>query len=261
MLADAFISYAHLDNLELFEGHQGWVSNLYRALDIRLAQLHGRESRVWWDPKLQGNDCFDTPLVDRLRQVAAFVAVVSPLYVRSEWARRELAAFCEAADSQGGVCVHGKARIFKVLKTPVPLEQQPAELQSITGYEFFKVDPETGRVRELDEIFGPEAQRDFWIKLDDLARDIGLVLQEFRADRAPESTGDAVYLAETTSDLKSQREVIRRDLEQHGYTVTARSSAAAVRPRGRGDGARRPEPLQQLYSHGRRKIQPRSGRQ
>ncbi len=170
-----FISYAHLDDVELIEGRQGWVTNLHRTLCIRLGQLQGRESRVWWDPKLQGNDVFESTLVERLRQVAAFVAVVSPRYVRSEWARRELAAFCEAADSQGSI---REARIFKVLKTPVPLEQQPAELQSILGYEFFKVDPETGRARELNEIFGPEAQRDFWLKLDDLAHDICLLLRK-----------------------------------------------------------------------------------
>ena len=47
----------------------------------------------------------------------------------------------------------------------------PPELKSLLGYEFFTVHPETGRVRGLDEIFGPEAQREFWIKLDDLAHE------------------------------------------------------------------------------------------
>ena len=28
---DAFISYAHLDNVALAEGHKGWVANLQRA--------------------------------------------------------------------------------------------------------------------------------------------------------------------------------------------------------------------------------------
>ena len=49
------------------------------------------------------------------------------------------------------------------------------------GYEFFKVDPETGKVRELDEIFGPEAQRDFWLKLDDLAHDMCGLLKMLEA--------------------------------------------------------------------------------
>ena len=108
---------------------------------------------------------------DCLRHVAVLISVVSPCYVRSEWARRELVEFWKAAEQQGGVHFHNKARIFKVLKTPVRLEMHPPELQPLLGYEFFNVDPETGRIRELDEVFGVEAQRDFWMKLDDLAHE------------------------------------------------------------------------------------------
>ena len=116
----------------------------------------GADSHIWWDPKLQGNDYFAETLVERLHAVAALVAVVSPRYVKSEWGREELPAFCKAAAQQGGVRVRDKARIFKVLKTPVPLARlHPAELQSLLGYEFFKDDPATGKMRELDEIFGP----------------------------------------------------------------------------------------------------------
>ena len=221
---DVFISYAHLDNIGLAAGHKGWVANLHRALEIRVAQLMGKQSRIWWDPKLQGNDVFEQTLVDRLCRVAALVSVVSPRYVKSEWGRRELAEFCRAATEQGGIRVRDKARIFKVLKTPVPQDEYPPELQSILGYEFFKVDAETGKVRELDEIFGPEAQRDFWLKLDDLAHDMCSLLQMMEGSEAQANTDeslsrDAVYLAVTTGELKDQREAIKRDLEQHGYRV------------------------------------------
>jgi hypothetical protein len=216
---DAFISYAHLDNIELVEGRKGWVANLHRALEIRVAQLLGKESRIWWDPKLQGNDYFAMTLVDQLQRVAALIAIVSPRYVRSEWGRKELEEFCKAAEEQGGVRVHDKARIFKVLKTPVPLDQHPPELQSVLGYEFFKVDAETGKVRELDEVFGPEAQREFWLKLDDLAHDICLLLNLLEPEPSPGPEKGVVYLAVTTTDLNDEREALRRDLEQHGYVV------------------------------------------
>ena len=112
--------------------------------------------------------------------------------------------------------------MFKVLKTPVPFEKHPLELQTLLGYEFFKVDPEAGRVREMDEIFGPEAQRDFWLKLDDLAHDICNLLEMLEAPAEQpfsQPTGQGVYLAETTSDLREQRETLRRDLQQHGHVV------------------------------------------
>src|SRR5262245_41306982 len=125
---DAFISYAHLDNVELIEGRKGWVANLYRALDVRLAQLLGWDANIWWDPKLQGNDYLSDALAEQLRRVAALIAVVSPRYVKSEWGRRELTMFCDAAKHQSGVRVGEKSRIFKVLKTPVDRAEHPPEL-------------------------------------------------------------------------------------------------------------------------------------
>lgn len=218
---DAFISYAHLDNVELIEGHKGWVANLHRALEVRVGQLLGKKAHIWRDPKLAGNDFLAETLIGRLSRVAALVSVVSPRYVRSEWGRRELAEFTKAAAHQGGVRWRDKARIFKVMKTPVPPEMHPPELQHLLGYEFFTVHPETGRIRELDEVFGPDAQRDFWIKLDDLAHDICDLLEmvEGSAAQVAETATSVVFLAETTSDLKEQREGIKRDLEQHGHTV------------------------------------------
>jgi len=221
---EAFISYAHLDNIELVEGRKGWVANLHRALEIRVGQLLGKPTRIWWDPKLQGNDVFADTLVEKVQRAAALVSVVSPRYVKSEWGRKELREFCEAAEQQGGVRVQDKARIFKVLKTPVPLEQHPPELRSLLGYEFFKVDQATGKVRELDEIFGPEAQRDFWIRLDDLAHDMCCLLEILQGTEPPQAPAtdtepQALFLAETTGDLREPREAIKRDLQQHGHIV------------------------------------------
>ena len=219
---DAFISYAHIDNLELEDGHGGWVANLHRALEIRLAQLLGKQTRIWRDPKLQGNDALSDTLLEKVRRAATLVPVLSPRYVKSEWSLRELAEFCDACEQQGGIRIGEKARIFKVMKTPIPREFHPPELQELLGYEFFRVDPETGRVRELDEIFGPEAKREFWLKLDDLAHDLCRLLQTLESQaRDVDEFGepDAVFLAETTNDLREQREAIKRDLVQHGYTV------------------------------------------
>jgi hypothetical protein len=230
---DAFISYAHMDNVELLEGHKGWVTNLHRALEIRVGQLLGKPPEIWRDPKLTGNDAFGETLMARLRRVASLISVVSPRYVKSEWARKELGEFWKAAEEQGGIHFRNKSRIFKVLKTPVPLELHPVELRSLLGYQFFNIDPDTGRVRELDEVFGPEAQRDFWMRLDDLAHDICCLLEMSEVSGTAvvpkaDETQKAVFLAETTFDLREQREAIKRDLQQHGYTVLPASALPQV---------------------------------
>ena len=85
---------------------------------------------------------------------------------------------------------------------------------------------QSGRPRELDQIFGPEPQREYWARLDDLAHDL-VELLENMADPVPEVSGDrspvdaaaatpaaasaetstkgTIYLAPTTYDLKEDR--------------------------------------------------------
>ena len=220
---DVFISYAHLDNQAVVEGQPGWISRFDRALKIRLGQLLGREPRIWRDPKLQGNDFFADTLVERLPEVAALVAVLSPRYANSDWCRREMSTFQAAAEAHGGSRIGNKSRLFKVIKTPLPFENHPPEVESLLGYEFFCVDPETGRAQELDQTFGPEMQARYWQKLDDLAYDLASLLQVLDDQATPTPLAGAgkgnVYLAETSSDLQPQREALRRDLVHQGYRV------------------------------------------
>jgi hypothetical protein len=219
---DAFISYARIDNEEPAPGYKGWVTELHRGLEFRLAQLLGRKVRIWRDPTIHENDDFAQLIVDRLAKAAALVSVVSPRYVKSEWTRRELTEFCRAAEEQGGVCIGEKARVLPVLKTPVPREEHPPELRPYTGYKFYKIDPDTGHAREFSRLFGKKAELAFWTKLMDVADDLRTILVLLGADEPPDaepSLGEPVYLAVTSSDLSDQREVIRRELEQHGHTV------------------------------------------
>ncbi len=224
--SDVFVSYAHIDDHAMVEGQPGWISSLHRHLQVRLEQLLGKEARIWRDPKLQGNDVFADRLVDRLPRVAVLVSVLSPRYVKSEWCQRELAEFLKAAVGTGGARVADKLRVFKVVKTPIPAELLPQDLHTALGYEFFTTERASGRQRELDlsPLSGPEAQRLYWTKLDDLAQDIKdlLTILEGRASGntpSPAKTKGTVYVAETSSDVKERRDSIKRELLGHGYTV------------------------------------------
>jgi len=221
---DLLISYAHLDDEALLEGQPGWVTELHRILEIRVGQLLGHKPRIWRDPKLQGNDYFaDTILAERLPNVAALLTVLSPRYVQSEWCVREVERFVQESEKKGGLRIADKARVFKVVKTPVPLARHPQSLQPLLGYEFYVTDPQTGRARELSQAFGPDAERQFLTRLDDLAYDICQLLQmlapEGEAAAASAEPRATVYLADTSADLKEERESLRRDLLRNGYRV------------------------------------------
>lgn len=223
---DLLISYAHIDNMVLGDQQDGWITSLHRALEVRLAQLRGEAPRIWRDPKLQGNDFFGDEILQQLPRVAAIVSVLSPRYVRSEWCRRELSEFFKASERSGGLRIANKARVFKIVKTPVPLDEHPAEIQGLLGYDFFSVDPQSGRPVEFNHLGDAEIERKYWAKLDDLAHDISELLTLLEKGGAAAGNGgpaaderETVYLATSTLDLEEQRESIRRDLEENGYRV------------------------------------------
>ena len=221
---DVFISFAHIDNETLSKEQEGWITMLHRALQVRLAQLLGENPEIWRDPKLQGNDDFDQEIVSKLLQARVLVSVLSPRYVKSDWCRKELQEFIHAAERSGGVFINNKARIFKVVKTPVPRDQHPAEIEGLLGYEFFREDPATRRPHEFVKGFGREVEPEYWARLEDLAYDIHQLLEIIR-DRSPRSrspapsAGITVYLATTTADLSAERDQIRRDLQARGCTI------------------------------------------
>jgi hypothetical protein len=115
-----------------------------------------------------------------------------------------------------GLDVDNKARIFKVVKTPVPRDLELPPLPSLLGYDFFKLDPESGRPREFDD---PD-EKEYWIKIDDVAHDMCQLLEILESEKPASTEGrKTVYLTETTLDLSDEHAAIRRDLQEHGYSV------------------------------------------
>jgi serine/threonine protein kinase len=228
---DLYISYAHLDNEAQLSGQEGWVSSFHRSLEVRVGQLLGKKPVIWRNPKMHGEDALDDSQIEHIPNSALLITLLSPRYVKSEWCHKELQKFLEASSRTGGPKWGSRFRVFKVVKTPTPVERHPSEIQPLPGYEFFTVDPQSGRPRELDQIFGPEAQREYWARLDDLAHDIVEMLetmeerlpegvaQEEASSTAPVSEKGVIYLAQTTHDLNEEHVAMRRDLQRHGYTI------------------------------------------
>jgi hypothetical protein len=138
---------------------------------------------------------------------------------------RELREFWKGSETTGGMRIGTRARVFKIVKTPVPLEHQIPEFQDVLGYEFYAVDPDSGRARELSQTGDPESQRLYWAKLDDLAHDMAELLESVDQEDGPAVAAGAptervtVYLAETTYDLREQRDAIRRELQGYDAEV------------------------------------------
>jgi hypothetical protein len=223
---DVFISYAHIDDQPMLEGQRGWISQFHRSLEVRMAQLLGQELKIWRDPKLGGNDLFDDALVKQFSDSKVLVSVLTPRYVRSEWCRRELEEFVRLAGAQGALTADHKSRVFKVVKTPVAPQEIPPQLADLfsrlLGFEFYEIDPETGKLREFDETFGLVARQRFFERVYDLAHEMCAVLKTFEPTPgapAVRPSGKTVYLATTTHELQPERDKIRRELLERGHRV------------------------------------------
>ena len=182
---DVFISYAHIDDQALTEGQKGWITQFHRILEVRLGQLLGEKPTIWRDQKLQGSDVFDDKIVNAFREAKVMISIMSPRYMKSEWCLKELNEFYKAASDGGSIKVGEKARIFKVIKTPIDArdipEHIPQVLQSILGFEFFDFDPDTGRLVEYDEAFGERARQNYFSRIYDLAYEICDLLKNYQS--------------------------------------------------------------------------------
>lgn len=221
---DLFISYAHIDNEPLTPEQEGWITRFHASLEALLSMRMGGKARIWRDNKLQGNDVFSGEILDQFSRTAVLVTVLTPRYLNSEWCNREVAEFCKRAEQSGGIVVDNKARIFKVLKTPVDTQESlPAVMKDILGYEFFTF--EDGTPLELDSAYGEKFAQDYNRKVGKLAWDVSQllkVLQTGAGENGHDEKGPAkpiVYLAECSFDRKQAREILEGDLKRHGYIV------------------------------------------
>ena len=220
---DLFISYAHIDNKPLTPEQQGWITRFHASLEALLSMRMGGKARIWRDDKLQGNDIFDREIVDQFAQTAVLVSVLTPRYLNSDWCNREVAEFCKRAEENGGMVVNNKARIFKVLKTPVDTQESlPQVVRAVLGYEFFTI--EDGAPLELDSAYGEKFAQDYNRKVGKLAWDVSQLLKTLETDTGnghgeKDPAKATVYLAESSYDRKQAREILEGELRRLGNPV------------------------------------------
>jgi serine/threonine protein kinase len=225
--SDIFINCALIDDQPLSTEQRGWVSQLQRHLEVRLEQLWGEPLKIGRYPMPAGEPPVREEFFTESSRVKTMISVVSPPFLKAEGCRREVAAFYQHATKQGGLCYGEKARLLKVVKTPVEMRDMPAPLSEIfarlADFNFFEMDAATGRVLEFDESFGPVAKQRFFERIYDLAQELCLVLKACRSGQQTPGgapfTGRTIFLAETTADLRADRDSLRRELVEMGHRV------------------------------------------
>lgn len=211
---DVLIIFSDKDN-ETAQGQHGWVTQFKKFLDLMLTQVLGSKPNIL----LKGE--FDSMTSPSLNNAATLVSVLSPDFIQSGQCLDNLETFYKAAEASG----KNRNRVFKVFKNPLSVQEQPPRLRDLIGYEMYQIDSDTGEVRDYENYFTDEAERQYWMKMVDLAYDLYDSLLQLKGDPSKTEVKNIfkrkiIYLAETGHDLSVQRNIIRRELQRHGYIVT-----------------------------------------
>lgn len=209
---DVLIHFADKDNETAKKNDLGWVTQFKRFLDLMLYQVLGTK------PNIVLKSEFDSATASTFDNAAVMVTVLSKDFVHSGRCLDTVESFFKATSSLSF------GRVFKVLKSPLTLQEQPPRLRDLLGYDMYQLDTETGQMKEYSDFFSHEAERQYWMKMVDLAYDIHETLLLLKQGDSKSEVKNifkrkTIYLAETGHDLSVQRNIIKRELQRHGYIV------------------------------------------
>src|SRR5260221_5215678 len=209
---DVLITFAEKDNETEKKSEQGWVTQFRKFLELMLFQVLGTK------PVIVIKSEFDTATAPAMDNASILVAVLTRDFVQSGRCLDLVETFYKNTSNSPF------NRVFKVLKSPLTLQEQPPRLRDSIGYDMYQLDAETGQMKEYSDFFSQEAEKQYWMKLVDLAYDIHeslLMLKqgELKAELKNIYKRKTIYLAETGHDLSVQRNIIKRELQRHGFIV------------------------------------------
>lgn len=211
---DVLILFADNDNQTSKKEDLGWVAQFRKFLGLMLTQVLGENARIMLKAE------YDNMVSPNLDNVGILVTILSPQFAQSKKCLEHLDAFHQAV----GQSPHKTNRVFKVFKTPLSIHDQPARLRELLGYDMYQLDPDSGEIREYTDYFSTDAERQYWMKMVDLAYDIYDTLVALKDTSGKKDVRSilkrkTIYLAETGHDLSVQRNIIKRELQRHGYVV------------------------------------------
>lgn len=210
---DVLIVFADKDN-EAKKNELGWVSQFKKFLELMLNQVLGEKSKILLKAE------YDAITAPKLQNVGVLVSVLSKEFIQSGQCLDVVEAFCKANQTTD----RHHQRVFKIFKTPLTTPEQPPRLRELIGYDMFQLDPDSGEIKEYTDYFSTDAERQYWMKMVDLAYDIFDTLVYMKnVDSKSEVKNlykrKTIYLAETGHDLSVHRNIIKRELQRHGYIV------------------------------------------
>jgi hypothetical protein len=200
--ADIFLSYAHGDD-------PMWIRAFEQALAKAVRERLGHDIRVWQDTKqLRVGLDWQEEIDAAIANTAAFLVVLSPSYMTSDWCSRELTRFLGQDGSLDAVKVGNLCRLLKIVKIPWENDDHEAFL------------PRQQHVKFFQKTNGPEEYTEFAYASDGFVR----ALQEIAASiaallRTMRRRLHKVYVASPADDVVDAWQRVRAQLGDDQYDV------------------------------------------
>lgn len=207
---NVFISYAWVDN------QAGWIEKFHAFLNRRLSELLGRRStHIWRDSHLHAGSVLTPTIRDEIANSAVFLTILSPGFMLSEYCEKEVKTFLEKTKTTG-LIVEYASRFIRIVKTPYEAESVPDVLKDSdddeTIAERFYIEQPMSDDEKLE--FDAES-KEFLVQAEKVVQSIYKLLRKMKrvAAPAPVPGSTRVFLADTTSDRKTDRQFIMDDLD------------------------------------------------
>ncbi|MGC6448826.1 MAG: serine/threonine-protein kinase [Rubripirellula sp.] len=230
--SDVVINCSEIDDQPMSTSGEGWVNRLNRNLRIKLEQLTGEPVKVATAALPPGKASVDDTVFNSMASAQTLVSVISPPFAKSQSCNDSVDRY-RIASSHGSESVKKlSTKLFNVYKAPVTNDEMSSAisgiLENLPSFDFFDVCPETGRIREFNDTYQDEASQKYYERVYDLAYEVCQSLSTTKtsshsevgtAAAVPNASAKTVFLAETTSDLREERDRLRRELIEQGHQV------------------------------------------
>jgi hypothetical protein len=192
---DLFLSYAHAE--------AAWADAFRKALCDEFQVRAGEEVTVWQDSgNLRLGHKWMSEIEEGIRNAAAFLAIVSPNYLNSPWCRKERAIVLEK--KLEALKVESFYRFLKVIKTPGPAKAHEELLGALEDIRFFN---------PADGYEFPGGSAEFTAMIRAIVRHIRELLTLMS------NQGQELYAAPGAIEMHNEREELKRELKDRGFTV------------------------------------------
>jgi hypothetical protein len=192
---DLFLSYAHFE--------AAWAEAFTKALGHEFQERTGDQVTFWQDSKnLRLGEKWTVEIEEGIRSAAAFLAIVSPTYLKKPWCAEERRIALEK--SLEALKVDSFYRFLKVIKTPGPGKAHEELLSEVQDIRFFNA---------ADDYELPAGSAEYTAMIRACFRHIHELLALMS------NKGRELYAAPGAIEMYKEREELVRNLKDRGFTI------------------------------------------